>query len=198
MGYSNYKKLKQVVDKFGLKVRHAILFKDIEPITPSTWLTQTLAIAYSIPMSNEKVKSERVISPILSEVHQLYKDKLTLFSGEELNVNSLDDLNGACDFFFSAVPNAYLLEAPIVSMTEAKDEDMDYGIAQCTAQMIGAQIFNKESNFAIDTIWGCATTAIEWKFLKLEGKTLYVDEHSFTTERIDKLIGAFGKIFEEI
>ena len=78
MGYSNYKKLRQVVDKFDLKVRQAMLFKNIQPSPPSDWLVQTLNIAYAIPMSNEKVKSERVISPILSEIHQLYKDKLTL------------------------------------------------------------------------------------------------------------------------
>lgn len=197
-GYSNYKKLRQVVDKFDLKVRQVNLLEGVQPFPPSDWLTTTLSIAYSIPMSNEKVKSERVISPILSEVHQLYKNKLTLFSGEELNVLPDDNLNGACDFFFSSVPNAYLLEAPIVSMTEAKDEDMDYGIAQCAAQMIGAQIFNQQSGQPVDVIWGCATTAIEWKFLKLTGKTLYIDEASFTTERIDKLIGAFRWIFKDL
>ena len=38
----------------------------------------------------------------------MYKDKYTMFSGEELNVKPEDDLSGACDFFFSAVPDAYL------------------------------------------------------------------------------------------
>lgn len=42
MGYSNYKKLKQVTKKFGLDAESIRLFSDIKPIEPSTWLEQTL------------------------------------------------------------------------------------------------------------------------------------------------------------
>lgn len=157
-----------------------------------------MEIAYLNPLSNEKVKSERLISPILSEVHRLHKDKLTLFSGEELNVDIEKGLNGACDFFFSVHPRAYLLEAPIVTLAEAKDEDMDYGIAQCTAQMIGAQLFNQQEEKEIPAIWGCATTAGEWKFLKLENKNLYVDVSTYYINKLDELLGAFHIIFKNL
>ncbi|MEM1124535.1 MAG: hypothetical protein AAGJ18_29120 [Bacteroidota bacterium] len=198
MGYSNFRNLRQISQKFNLTVRQANLLTNIQPVEPSDWLKKTVELAYAVPLSNEKVKSERLISPVLTEVHQLFKDKLTLFSGEELNVKPEDGLNGACDFFFSAVPNAYLLEAPIVSLTEAKDEDMDYGIAQCTAQMLGAQIFNANAGQPIDVIWGCSTTAGEWKFLKLIDKTLYIDVNSFYLNQLDQLLGAFNAIFREI
>ncbi len=174
----------------------SILLKDIQPIEPSDWLKKSMEIAYAIPLSNEKVKSERLISPILSEVHQLHKWKLNLFSGEELNVDPENGLNGPCDFFFSAKPNSYLLEAPIVTFAEAKNEDMDYGIAQCTAQMIGAMRFNIQEGEPIETIWGCATTAGEWKFLSLTGNQLYIDSNSYYVDKLDILLGAFHKIFE--
>ncbi|MEM6318076.1 MAG: hypothetical protein AAF960_10420 [Bacteroidota bacterium] len=198
MGYSNFKNLRQVSQRFKLTVRQANLLTNIQPIVPSEWLKKTVELAYAVPLSNEKVKSERLISPVLTEVHQLFKDKLTLFSGEELNVKPEEGLNGACDFFFSAVPNAYLLEAPIVSLAEAKDEDMDYGIAQCTAQMLGAQIFNADAGQPMDVIWGCATTAGEWKFLKLVEKTLYIDVNSYYLNQLDQLLGAFNTIFKEL
>lgn len=202
MGYSNYKTLKKVVEKFGIKVKRKVLFEQVTPVPPSDWLQMTLSIASAIPLSNEKVKSERIISPILSEVHQRYKDQLTLFSGEELNVRPEDDLNGACDFFFSAVPDAYLLEAPIVSFTEAnpdsyRGEGLDYKIAQCTAQMIAAQLFNQQSKKPIaTTIWGCATTAVEWKFLQLEKETLYIDDNSYSMLKPEELLGVFDRIFK--
>ena len=142
------------------------------------------------------MKSERLISPILTEVHQLHKNKLTLFSGEELNVQPDNDLNGACDFFFAALPDAYILEAPIVTIAEAKDEDLDYGIAQCTAQMIGAQLFNEKAGQPTPIIWGCSTTAGEWKFLKLTENVLYVDSISYYVDKLDVLLGAFNKILE--
>lgn len=123
MGYSNFRSLKVVTKKFGLKTERVNLFDSIVPITPSDWLKTTVEYAYMIPLSNEKVKSERLISPILTEVHRLHQDKLSLFSGEELNVDSENDLNGACDFFFSAVSGAYLLEAPIVTIIDVKKKN---------------------------------------------------------------------------
>lgn len=203
MGYSNFKNLKQVQAKFDITIRQANLFSNITPIEPTTWLKRSLEIAYENPLSNEKGKSERLISPILAEVHQLHKDKLTLFSGEELNVEPENDLNGACDFFFSAISGAYLLEAPIVTLAEAKDEDMDYGIGQCTAQMIGATKFNILKGKPRNKIWGCATTAGEWKFLKLieikpDSYALTVDATSYYVDKIEVLLGVFNTIFKDI
>ncbi len=198
MGYSKYKTLKQVVKKFGLSTQKANFFVDIEPIKPSAWLVESLELAELTPLSNEKVKSERVISPILTEVHRIYKDKLAFFSGEELNVEPENDLNGPCDFFFSAKPNTYLLEAPIVSLTEAKDEDLDYGIAQCTAQMIGAYKYNQQEGEEIKVIWGCATTADVWKFIKLEGNIIYIDTKTYYLNSIDILLGVFKKVLDDI
>lgn len=198
MGYSNYKKLKQVTDKFGLGTQKMFFFENVPPIEPSDWLKQSIKIAYAISLSNEKVKSERLISPILSEVHLLHQDKIALFSGEELNIQPENDLNGACDFFFSSNPTSYLLKAPIVALAEAKDEDMDYGIAQCTAQMIGAQLFNEMEGKPTPTVWGCATTAGEWKFLRLTEQTLYVDINNYYIDRLDVLLGAFHQIIAQI
>lgn len=198
MGYSNYKKLKQVTEKFGIEVHKIELFDKNKSVRASNWLKQTLKLANYITLSNEKVKSERIISPILTEVHITHKDKIGMFSGEDLSVEPENDLNGACDFFFSTVPDAYLLEAPIVVFAEAKDEDMDYGIAQCTAQMIGAQIFNEREGKPTETVWGCATTAGEWRFLRLTGKKLYVDAKSYYISELPVLLGVFHQIIERL
>ncbi len=196
MAYSNYKTLKQVAEKFGLEVTSANLFKNVNPVQPSDWLVQTLEIAKTLPSSNEKSKSERFISPILLDIYNAHKDTYTLFSGEELNVDPKNDLNGPCDFFFVKKRDAVLLEAPVVSFTEAKKEDMDYGVAQCTAQMVGAQKFNQEKGKPISIIWGCSTTAGEWKFLKLVDKNLYVDKESYFVDTVDVLLGVFHQIFK--
>ena len=200
MGYSSYRTLKQVATKFNLKVQKTKLFKkeDVLPVEPSEWLKKSIEVASDLPLSNEKTKSERLISPILLEIYQFHKEKLTLFSGEELNIEPENDLNGPCDFFFSANPTAYFLEAPIVSLAEAKDEDMDYGIAQCTAQMIGAQRYNHRAEEEVPVIWGCSTTAGEWKFLKLEGSMLYVDLNTYYVDKLDILLGVFDRIFKNI
>lgn len=101
-------------------------------------------------------------------------------------------------FSFPANPNSYLLTAPIVAFAEAKDENIDYGIAQCTAQMIGAQLFNQLSEKTTPTIWGCSTTGGEWRFLKLTDKILDVDEQSYYIDKVDVLLGIFHQIIEQI
>jgi hypothetical protein len=199
MGYSNYKKLRQVTDRFDTHVELRPLFTEpIQPISPSDWLVRSLEIAQMLPTFNEKVKSEMIISPILAEVHLLHKDKVTLFSGEELSVSPEEDLSGPCDFFFAANPNLYSLEAPIVAFAEAKDEDMEWGTAQCTAQMIASQRYNESKGKPTPTVWGCATTGGEWKFIKLTGNNLVVDSKNYYVDRIEILLGVFHHIIEQI
>ena len=94
MGYSNYKKIKQVTKKFGLKARLMPLFADVKPVQPSAWLVTSLEIAYKAPATTEKAKSERLVSPTLMEIVQAFEHKITLFSGEEMNVNPSDAVCG--------------------------------------------------------------------------------------------------------
>jgi hypothetical protein len=125
MGYSNFKKIKTVIKKFKLDMQLVNLFDSIKPVNPSAWLIESLEIAEIAPLTNEKSKSERIVSPVLLEIAKAYQNKISLFSGEDINVRSEDDLFGPCDFFFSLqVPKLYV-EAPIISLAESKDEDME-------------------------------------------------------------------------
>ena len=172
MGYSKFRKIQDVVERFNLDMRLQRLFQAIEPVSPSDWLLETLSVSELLPLTNEKSKAERVISPILTEVAKVYAEKVSFFSGEQINVKPEDDLSGECDFFFALQPPKLYIDAPIISLTEAKDEDMDWGIAQCAAQMLGAKYFNEARNKPIPIIFGCVTTGTDWQFLKLENLSL--------------------------
>jgi len=50
---------------------------------------------------------------------------------------------GGGDFIVSRGPNALTMQAPIVSLVEAKKSDIKSGLDQCIAQMLGAQLFNQ-------------------------------------------------------
>jgi hypothetical protein len=73
-----------------------------------------------LPLTNEKSKAERVISPILSEVAVHYEKQITFYSGEDLLVDTSRDLAGECDFFFSKHPRKSVMQAPIITLVEAK------------------------------------------------------------------------------
>ena len=159
------------------------LFETYQNVEPSAWLLESLSVTDFLPMTNEKSKAERIISPILIEVSKKYADQITFFSGEQLNIRPEDDLAGECDFFFSLHPPKLYIDAPIISLTEAKDEDMEWGIAQCAAQMLGAKLFNEKKNKPIPFIYGCVTTGTDWQFMKLENDIYYVDNKIFTDLR---------------
>jgi hypothetical protein len=192
MGYSKFKKIETVTKKFGLSVKRENLFKNIVPLELSNWLIETLQIAKNFPLRNEKVKSERIVSPMLVEVANFYEDYVTLFSGEELVIKPKDNLSGACDFFFTLVPDSAYLETPIITLVEAKDEDMDYGIAQCAAQLYGAKLFNEMDNKNIPVLYGCATDGVEWIFIRFENNTFYIDKQIYTD--VKEIIGVWHHI----
>ena len=101
MGYSNFKNFKQTLEKLGLEETDENLFPQITQVQPSEWLQQSLAFAEKLPLTNEKSKSERIISPILTEIAVTFDKDFTMFSGEDLTVDSSLDLAGECDFFFA-------------------------------------------------------------------------------------------------
>ena len=180
MGYSNFKKIRQVTKKFGLKAQLSPLFYDITLQQPSDWLVKSLEIAYKAPATTEKAKSERLVSPILMEIVQAFEHHVTLFSGEEMNINPNDDLAGPCDFFFGLYPLSPYIETPIISVVEAKDEDVEWGVAQCAAQLYAAHLMNTQEEKDVPTLYGCATDGVEWQFLKFENNVFTINPKPIT------------------
>ena len=90
-----------------------------------------------------------------------------------------------------------MIEAPIISIVEAKKNDLDLGIGQCIAQMIGAYQFNKQKNSNIKAIFGCITTGLEWKFLKLEKESfITIDTKIYYLNELEKILGIFQSIID--
>jgi hypothetical protein len=195
MAYRDFK-LDDLRTKFGITNQETILFDDVVPVEPSAWLKETLVRhVASIRKTTEKAVSEATISPILSEIQNRNKHKISLFSGENLNADRKNGLNGEVDFLFVLDPLAYELTSPIISITEAKLSKAIYNsFNQVIAQMIGAQLFNQKKNQPHDIIFGSVTNGFEWRFFKLEGKTLHIDETSYTTNNLPELLGVLQTI----
>ncbi len=196
MGYSNYKSLRQALERLNLEETDMDLFSDVPPVEPSPWLKQTLEMAELSPLTNEKSKSERVISPILLEVSLCYKDKVALYSGEDLYVDDKQDLSGPCDFMIAKHPKKQVMQAPIISLAEAKDQDLDYGQGQCVAQMYAAQVYNVQRGKPQPFIYGCAVTGGDWKFLKLSENHLFVHEKTYYLSDLPKILGILHHVIQ--
>jgi hypothetical protein len=196
MGYSNFKNLRQALERLDIEEIDVNLFPVIEPVQASAWLFQTLELADQMPLTNEKSKSERLISPILLEVALSFKQNITLYSGEDLYVDEKKDLSGACDFFLAKHPKKQVMQAPIITLAEAKDEVFDYGQGQCAAQMYAAQLFNEQKGKPQPFIYGCAATGGDWKFMKLAGKQLFLDNKTYYISELPNILGIFHHIIK--
>jgi hypothetical protein len=194
MGYSNFRKIKTVIKKFNLDLKTVRLFENITPVLPSAWLNESLALIEYLPLTNEKAKSERIISPILVEVSKNYKQQVSFFSGESIDIDSTLDLSGPCDFFFALQSPKPYIEAPIISVAEAKDEDMEWGIAQCAAQLYGAKLFNETEKKLIPFMYGCATDGVEWQFMRFENNIFYLDTKIYT--ELKEILGIWHTIIQ--
>lgn len=193
MPYSKFS-LEQVLDRFHLHLNAERFFPQAERTAPSAWLQETLDLGAVAGFSNEKEKSERIISPILLDLNRLFDQRLTIYSGRNLKVDVAQDLVGECDFIlsFSAVKD--VVQAPLFTLVEAKHEDLDSGMAQCAVQMVASRLFNERAGQPVDTIYGCATIGEVWRFLRLTGDTLWLDNDRYYLADLPRLLGALQTV----
>ncbi len=200
MGYSSFSNLKKVVQNFGITVESTSFFEEseIQRVLPSDWLNTTLERANDLGFDSEKERSERLVAPILSELAVNNKGQITIYSGHELNVDKDLGLVGECDYLLTLGKKVLdFVHTPIFSIVEAKKQDIDYGTAQCAAQMIGAKRYNEEDGNATLLIYGATTDGEKWRFFRLRDKNLEIHQTLYYTKEIDLLIGVLQFILND-
>jgi hypothetical protein len=70
----------------------------------------------------------------------------------------------------------------------AKNDNIKSGLGQCVAEIIAARVFNEREGKGPTIIYGVVTTGSLWKFLKLEGGTVFVDQPEYYLDRVEKIL----------
>ena len=198
MAYSDFT-LENVIDQFGIVLESGILFDPIRLLEPTSWLRETLIRGEktALASSTEKARSEFLVAPILLEVQEQIIPAISIYSGKTLTADSDRGLNGECDFMLGMGPTLPIIQTPIFSLVEAKRQDLQLGIGQCAAQMLGAQIFNQNHNKHIPKIYGCVTTGEAWQFLRLHDRHLTIESRIFYFNELEKVLGILQMIVME-
>lgn len=191
--YSNYS-LEGIELQFAIKNQRERLFNNIIPLPITEWLENSLKIAEELPIRSEKARSELIVVPILIELRNQNDKFFTIYSGDSLNVDEKKGLRGECDFIIAKDTGSFNINVPILQVVEAKKLDIDAGIPQCAAQMIGASIFNKKKGVELEKIYGCVTTGDDWQFLKFEESTIFIDTRKYYLGNIEELLGVMQYI----
>ena len=191
MAYSNFT-LDTAQEAFDLEeIDAAGIFADIEPVVPSQLLMDVLArnLPLATAIGTEKAKSEMIVADVLVELREQLECRISLFSGIDFNVDPENGLTGVCDFVVSLSPRQFSLKAPVIVLVEAKNDNLEIGLGQCVAEMVAAQRFNAQEGNDIPRIYGATTSGADWRFLKLEGKKLYIDMSVYQIAQCDKVLG---------
>lgn len=192
MAYSEFT-LKKVKQEFELTIiEDKAVFEEITPIAVSDFLSKQLEnnVPLALAINTEKARSEFIIAVVLLELRNSLNNQVSLFSGIEFNVDKDRQLNGFCDFIISLSAEQLFLTSPVITLVEAKNENIMAGIGQCLAEMVAARLFNKSENNQVEIIYGVVTTGSAWKFMKLiNANTVFIDKREYHIESIDKIMG---------
>ncbi len=193
MSYTDFD-ISKVEKELNLKIVIKKIDWQFEPVAPSEWLMNSLERGEQIAFVSEKARSEFIVAPILLAAKEIANNEIQIFSGQTLNVDASLGLTGECDFILSKTYPTPILKSPIITLVEAKKNDIELGLGQCIAQMFASAIFNKRNGSSYQTIFGCVTTGENWQFLKLEGNTAIIDSEKFYLSELDEILGVFKSI----
>jgi len=191
MAYSEFTTLSKVQTAFNLVIEEdRNLFSDIESVIPSDYLQQTLKeyLPLATAINTEKARSEFLIAPILAELRRQTNYQISLFSGTEFNVDQEQGLSGYCDYIISCSKEQYFIRVPVLTIVEAKNENIKGGLGQCIAEMVAAQIFNQQEEQILSEIYGVVSTGTVWKFIILKDNLVSIDSQEYYINQIDLIL----------
>ena len=120
---------------------------------------------------------------------------VTVLPGVAFNVDKERGLVGFCDYLIVRSSQIFYVQGPIVAVVEAKKEDLIAGLGQgasprwwpsgCTTNATGL----RPVRYSV-----CVTSGSHWRFLKLEGATLFIDKPEYYLYDAGKVLGILVSI----
>jgi hypothetical protein len=188
----------EVYQALGLHLAEADLFGGVPALSlPPDFVERMKGdVALALAVNTEKARSEFIIAPVLTELRRLLGGGFGLFSGVEFDVNAARGLNGYCDFILTRSPLQSVLTAPVIAITEAKNDNLRTGLGQCIAAMVAAEEFNAKA-MAPTAVHGIVTTGSAWKFLRLSGVDLTLDVEEYFIAELGRIMGIIAHILKK-
>jgi hypothetical protein len=190
MAYSDFT-LSKALKTFRLENKLFDFTSEIEAseIRPNLKTRLSHSTELALMNNTEKARSEFIIAPLLAEMFIQTEQIFSFFSGVEFSVDIDMGLYGDFDFIISQSPVQDFIEAPVIFVIEACNTDVMGELGSCIAAMVGAREFNFTKQKEVPAIFGAVTSGDIWRFLKLEGWSLYIDKKTYYINQSDKILG---------
>ncbi len=195
MSYKSFKNISEVCEKFNLKYEKKSFVKT-KKFVINKYLYSMLDEFFidNCSFASETSISERIIFPIIYAVSK--HNELSVWSQLRFNVDKKLKLTGNPDYILApALEGRKKYKFPVVCLGKAKKKDFDEGWGQVGAEMVAAQIANKNKKIPI---LGLVTDGIDWEFGKLiENKITINKSKIVATEHLQKLFNTLNWMFAE-
>jgi hypothetical protein len=193
MAYTDFT-LETAEAQLGVLAHVGDLFPGLAPVPVPDWLRDLLDRGMQLALVSEKARSEFIVSPILLACRELTGRALAILSGQRLDVDPSRGLSGECDFILALSEPVPRLRAPLITIVEAKKNDIEAGLGQCVAQMVAARDYNEREHAGIAAVYGCVTTGEAWQFLRLEDTAVTIDRGRLYIDNVGGILSAFMAI----
>ena len=193
MSFSDFT-LKRIENDFGIVSQTADLHAQARPVPVPAWLEDQLKRGLQLPLLSEKARGELIVMPVLLACREMSGGTITIFSGARMDVDPSVGLVGECDFLLARTDPVPFVRSPFVAIVEAKKGDIEAGLGQCVAQMIGARMLNEQDGRGSNAIHGCVTTGEDWQFLRLDGSVAAIDRRRYYFNDLPGILGVFRVI----
>ncbi len=193
--FASYKDISDVCEYLDIKYKQDNFIKT-KSFSPKKYLLESLDEFYddNSSFASETAICERIIFPIIYAPAK--NNNLPVWSQLKFTVDKKRGLVGVPDFILAPpLEGAKRYKLPVVCLGEAKKNDFDQGWGQVGAEMVAAQIANKNSE---TPIFGLVTDGKIWEFGKLENKIFTLNKERFKTPReLDKVFNILNWMFCE-
>ncbi len=200
MAYSEFD-LADVAAKLGATVAdHPDLFAGVPGAPLSAPVQGLLRLYFPLAIANgtEKARSELLIAPVLADVREQLGRRVSLFSGWDFVVDKAKGLNGVCDYILCRSPQQEFITAPVAVIVKAKNENIKSGLDQCGSGMVAARMFNERNGAGTAPVFGCVTSGNVWRFLRLVGNELHIDQNEYyLTTQPEAIVGILFHILRD-
>ena len=196
MAYNEFT-LESAEAELGIRAEPGEMFPGLKPLPVPNWLQELLARGMHLALVSEKARSEFIVAPMLLALRDLSGARVSILSGQRLDVDPVRRLQGECDFILALSEPVPRLRSPILTIVEAKKNDIEAGLGQCMAEMVAAQIYNERAGQSLPAICGCVTTGEAWQFLRLIGTTVTIDQGKFYIDNVGGILAAMRAAIQQ-
>ena len=68
------------------------------------------------------------------------------------------------------------------------------GLGQCAAEMVAIQLFNEKDGKPTPVVHGAVTSGSNWRFLRLQGKALFIDVKEYFLDDLARILGILVRV----